>query len=43
MGKTTYSRTPATSKGIITLIQLQRAQREISEFITRIPMRLPRL
>jgi hypothetical protein len=43
MGKTTYSRTPATSKGSQYSIQLPRAQPEILESTTRIPTRLPKL
>ena len=42
MGKTTYSRTPATSKGSQYSIQLPRAQLEILESTTRIPTRLPK-
>jgi|688.fasta_scaffold315916_1 hypothetical protein len=40
MGKTTYSRTPATSKGTQYSIKLPRAQLEILESTTRIPTRL---
>jgi hypothetical protein len=42
MGKTVYSRNPSTSKGTFALMQSPKVQEEISEFITRIPTRLPK-
>mgnify|MGYP006355955873 CR=1 len=40
MGKTTYSRNPSTSKGRPIFIQSPRAQVEISEYISKIPIKL---
>ena len=42
MGKTTYSRNPSTSKGTTLFTQSLNHQPEISEFIIKIPMRLPK-